>query len=112
MANNVGRQAVSQVLDIGGAVPEVTYNRHSPGLTGDADLVRGDLSVLNACPNGGEATRLVSPLFAQRYTRVAGHGYGTRAPRLVTLIERRRRCLEQQTNTITARIAAKLDAGA
>ena len=101
---------MSQVLHTGGAIPRVACNRHSPGLTGDADLVRGDLVVLNACPDGGEADLLVSPFFAQRHPCAAGYRYEIRAPHLVISIGGRRLCLEQQTNTITARIAAESEA--
>ncbi len=101
---------MSQVLHTGGAILVVARNRHSPGLIGDVDLVRGDLIVLNARPDGGEADLLVSPFFAQRHPCVAGYRYEIRAPHLVISIRGRRRCLEQQTNTITARIAAELDA--
>ena len=72
--------------------------------------MRGDLVGLNACPDGGEADLLVLPFFAQRHPCAAGYRYEIRAPHLVISIGGRRLCLEQQTNTITARIAAELEA--
>jgi uncharacterized protein YbjT (DUF2867 family) len=107
VTGNVGRHVASQLLDTGGSVCGLARNPASASLPGD--VVRGDLSVpdtLDACLDGVEAVFLVwffmaeaAPAFldtdtkhARRIVCLSSEGVGDD--------------LEQQTDTITAKLAA------
>jgi uncharacterized protein YbjT (DUF2867 family) len=108
--SNVGRRVVSQLLGTGAAVRALTCNPHDVGLPDN--VVRDDLSVLDtlgACLDGVEAVFLVwsfstvAPAFLDAVNK--------HARRIIYLLsEGVGDDLEQQTDTITGRIAAKLAA--
>ena len=112
--SNIGRHDVSQLLDMGAASRGFARNLHSVGVPGDVDVVCGGLSVpdtLNACLDGVEAVFLVWPFFTAEAASPFLDAVTKHARRVVYLSsEGIGDYLEQQTDTITSRVVAKLAA--
>jgi uncharacterized protein YbjT (DUF2867 family) len=112
--SNVGRYDVSQLLGMGAAGRGFARNPHSVGVPGDVDVVCGGLSVpdaLNVCLDGVEVVFLVWPFFTAEAAPPFLEAVTKHARRIVYLSsEGVGDYLEQQTDTITSRIAAKLAA--
>lgn len=109
---NVGGRVVSQRLGTGVAGRALTHNPHSASVPGD--VVRGGLSLpdtLDTCLDGIEAVFLIRPFFTAEAAPAFLDAVTKHARRLVYLSsEGVGDDLEQQTDMITARIAAKLAA--
>ena len=105
---NVGRHVMSQLLDTGVCVCGLARNPASAGLPGN--IVRGDLSVPNTLDGVGTVS-LVWPFLTAEATLAFLDVVTKCARRIVYLSsESVGDALEQQTDTITGRIAAKLAA--
>ncbi len=108
---NVGGR-VSQRLGTDAAGRALTHNPHSASLPGD--VVRGGLSLpdtLDTCLSGVAAVFLIRAFFTAEAAPAFLNAVTKHARRLVYLSsEGAGDDLEQQTDTITARIAAKLAA--
>jgi uncharacterized protein YbjT (DUF2867 family) len=106
----VGRHVAPQLLDTGVSVHGLARNPASVGLPGD--VVCGDPSVpdtLDACLDGIEAGVLGWPFFTVEAAPAFLDAVTKHARRIVCLSsESVGDDLEQQTDTITARIAAEL----
>ncbi len=112
--NNVGRDVVSQILNTGAAVRGFARNFHSAGLPGYIDVVHDDLSIpdtLDACLDGVEPVFLVWPFFAAEAVPAFLDAVAKYVRRIVYLSsESVTDDLEQQTDTSTAWISARLAA--
>jgi uncharacterized protein YbjT (DUF2867 family) len=108
----VGGHVVSQLLDTSAAVRALTRNSEAAGLPDD--VVHGDLFVpdtLDARLDGVEVVFLVLPFLLAEAAPSFLDAVTKHARRIVWLSsEGAGHDLEQQTNVITARIAAKLAA--
>ena len=112
--NDFGRDVVSQILDTGAAVCGFARNLYSANLPGDIDVVHGDPSIpdtLDACLDGVEPFFLVWPVFAAEAVPAFLDAVVKHVRRIVYLSsESVGGDLEQQTDTSTARISARLAA--
>ncbi len=109
---NVGRHVVVQLLGTNAAVCALTHNPESAGLPDDVDIVRGNLSLpdpLSACLEGVEALLLAWLFFTAEAAPTLLDAATKHARRIAYLLsESKGDDLEQQPDTTTARIAAKL----
>jgi len=98
--NNVGRHVVSQILGTSAAVRGLARNLYSASLLGDIDVVHEDLSIpdtLDACLDRVEPVFLDAVAkYVRRIVYLSSESVGDD--------------LEQQTDTSTARISARLAA--
>ena len=112
--NNVGRHVVSQIMNTGAAVRGIARNLHSAGLPGYIDIVHDDLSIpytLDACLDGVEPVFLVWPVFTAEAVPAFMDAVAKYVRRIVYLSsESVGDDIEQQTDTSTARISARLAA--
>ena len=112
--SNVGRDVMSQILDTGDAVRGFACNLHSAGLPCYIDAVHEDLSIpytLDACLDGVETIFLVWSVFTAEAVPAFLDAVAKHVRRIVYLSsESVGDDLEQQTDTSTARISARLAA--
>ena len=112
--SNVGRDVVSQILDTGDAVCGFARNLHSAGLPCYIHAVHEDLSIpytLDACLDGVEPVFLVWSVFTAEAVPAFLDAVAKHVRRIVYLSsESVGDDLEQQTDTSTARISARLAA--
>jgi len=98
--NNVGRHVVSQILGTSAAVRGLARNLYSASLLGDIDVVHEDLSIpdtLDACLDRVEPVFLDAVAkYVRRIVYLSSESVGDD--------------LEQQTDTSTAWISARLAA--
>ena len=112
--SNVGRDVVSQILDTDDAVRGFARSLHSAGLPCYIDAVHEDLSIpytLDACLDGVETIFLVWSVFTAEAVPAFLDAVAKHVRRIVYLSsESVGDDLEQQTDTSTARISARLTA--
>ena len=112
--NNFSRHVVSQILETGAAVRGFARNLHSACLPGDIDVVHEDPSIpdtLDACLDRVEPVFLVWSVFTAEAVPAFLDAVAKYVRRIVYLSsESVTDDLEQQTDTSTAWISARLAA--